>query len=190
MKIVKNEQGKWEANDGENIIVAETYDDIISIAMSGSLNKEPEMVDIPSERVEVESNSDIADSMQNISALSGGELFRPKREDFEEWETNPVMLEYIKRNNLEDMVKDNLTHRGFESAEEILTAFNKATQVAIDNINELRGTIGSLRRELSILNDPNADEWVEEWDEDGKWDEWDEDEEWDEDWGEDEDEEW
>lgn len=189
MKIVKNEQGKWEANDGENIIVAETYDDIISITMSGSLNKEPEMVDIPSERVEVESNSDIADSMQNISALSGGKLFRPKREDFEEWETNPVMLEYIRKNNLEDMVKENLTHRGFESAEEILTAFNKATQVAIDNINELRVTISSLRSELSILNDPYADEWDEDWDEDGKWDEdeeWDEDE--DEDW--DEDEEW
>lgn len=173
MKIVKNEQGKWEANDGENIIVAETYDDIISIAMSGSLNKEPEMVDIPSERVEVESNSDIADSMKNIAALSGGELFRPKREDFEEWETNPIMLDYIKKNNLEDMVKDNLTHRGFESAEEILTAFNKATQVAIDNINELKGTISSFRRELSILNDPDADEW----DEDEDWDdEWDEDE--------------
>lgn len=170
MKISKNEQGKWEANDGENIIVSETYDDIISIAMSNSFSKEPEMVDIPSERVEVESNSDIADSMKNISALSGGELFRPERDDFEEWETNPLMLGYIQRNNMEEMVKENLTTRGFESAEEILTAFNKAAQVAIGKISSMSNTIASLERELDMLKNPddyNESDWddeSEEWD--------------------------
>lgn len=180
MKIKKNAQGKWEANDGEVTIVADTYEDIVDAALNGSLevSDEDSLIDIPSERVEVDYNPYISDSLKKISALSGGELFRPQREVPQEWEADSLMMEYIKRNGMEKMVKENLTTRGFESAEEIVEAFSKAADVAISKINELHNEINSLRTELDMLKNPeeyseyDEDEYSEydEEDWDGEWD--------------------